>query len=225
MMKKNLALASLFFIFLCLCFSSLIKNHIDGYFPVANIQVEAPFLYVSKQDIEQALTPHTKQGLVNIDNQAIKSSLSAMPWVKSVNVKKIWPGTLFIKVDERRPIAQFNDNILIDESGVSFPNTKTSTVELIKLHGIDGSEKELLQEYKKMSRLLSSISLAPKMLEINSSIIILTMKDGLKLLMTKKGAKAQLERFIRVYPELAQKKSTPILRVDMRYKHGLAVKW
>lgn len=224
-MKKSISMLLLSIAVLLIFFSSPLISYVDHYFPITNIQVEAPFIYVSKQLIETNINEQIEKGLVSIDILSIENALNKLAWVHTAHVKKIWPGTLFIKIIERRPVAQFNDTMLIDELGALFLNDPLHTENLIKLQGAQGSEKELLQEYKKVSRLLNNIALVVTMLEITPSTTTIVMSDGLKLLMSSEEAKKQLARFIHVYPELSQKKTTPMIRVDMRYKHGLAVKW
>ena len=224
-MKKIIGYFALSLVSLCLFFSHSLISTLDDYFPITNVQVEAPFVYVSKLNIESTLSDHINKGLVSVDTALITKALNALPWVRQATVKKMWPGTLFIKIKERKAIAQFNDTFLIDELGESFSSETDSTINLVKLHGSQGSEKELLQEYKKLSRLLNNVALVIESLEITPSTLTIVMNDGLKLLMTKKETEEQMARFIHVYPELKQKKTTHLLRVDMRYKHGLAVKW
>jgi len=224
-MKKIIGYFSLSLFILCLCFNKKLTNNLDHFFPITKIQVEAPFLYVDKQSIQAIITDHTQSGLLSVNSASIKKTLYTLPLVRQVSVKKIWPGTLFIKINERRPIAIFNDTKLLDEQGELFKSNNVSTENLAKLHGMAGCEKELLHEYKKLSRLLISVSLTLNLLEIRPSMITLVTIDGLKVLLSNKGAEEQLLRFIHVYPELVKKRSTSIQRVDMRYKHGLAVKW
>tara|TARA_B110000879_G_C11112261_1_gene487958 strand:- start:447 stop:1154 length:708 start_codon:yes stop_codon:yes gene_type:complete len=223
--KKTCLITSVSLVIIsCLFWDKLIASA-DYFFPLTNVQVEAPFLYVSKQAIEEHLTPYMHKGLLHVDKKAITQKLTALPWVKHVSVKRIFPDTLSINLIERRPIARFNDDALLDEFGKRFPIGQVAQPMLPQLKGNAGSEKELLQDFKKVSRLLSNASLSLTVLEKKSSTLLLTMRDGLKLVVSNHDANKQLTRFIQLYPELTQKKSTPLLQVDLRYKHGLAVKW
>lgn len=210
---------------LALCFSPVLNDYLDDFFPLNNVQVEAPFVYVSKQTIEQQLTPFIKKGLLHINKSAIAKNLSSLPWVKQVNVKRVYPDTLFINLIERQPVAIFNDNDFLDDNGVSSPINQDVHPPLPKLKGNAGSEKELLQELKKVSKLLKAATLMVDVLEKRSSTLILTLSDGLKIVVDEKGAKDRLTRFVKIYPQLLQKKAQPLAQVDLRYKHGLAVKW
>lgn len=58
---------------------------------------------------------------INVKN--IRSRLAALPMMKSVNVKKVPPGTLYIDYSLRNPIAYLSEisNTVIDDEGVLFP--------------------------------------------------------------------------------------------------------
>ncbi len=223
--KKTAAFIGSLLITCAFVFWGKVSNYIDTFFPLTNVQVEAPFLYVNKQIIEQQLTPFMKKGLLHINKEAIQKKLTALPWVKLVSVKRVFPDTLFINIHERSPVAIFNENILIDDNGKGFPIDHNVQSILPKLKGNAGSEKELLQEFKKVSKLLKATSLTIDMLETKASMLILTMTNDIKVIMNKKDAHEKIARFAQVYPELMQKKAKPLDQVDLRYKHGLAVKW
>ena len=223
--KRTCLITTASLVALSFLFGDKLIAAVDEFFPLTNVQVEAPFLYVSKQTIQEHLTPYMHKGLLHINQKAINQKLTALPWVKHVSVKRIFPDTLSINLSERRPIARFNDDALLDGSGKRFPITQVAQPMLPQLKGNAGSEKELLQDFKKVSRLLSNASLSLTVLEKKSSTLFLTMSDDLTIVVSNHNASKKLTRFIQLYPELTQKKSTPLLQVDLRYKHGLAVKW
>jgi cell division protein FtsQ len=226
-MKKVATGVTIFIFMFGLCFYDVVFNYVDEYFPLTKIQVEASFNHINKQDIATRIENYTKHGLLRLDAKAMKQSLTQLPWVAYVNVERIWPGTLYVKIDERQPIVLFNETGLIDASGVLFQASQRSVPDLPKIIAKDkeGFEKELLQEFKKVSSILINVSLSLKQMEKESSTLTLTMKDGFTIVLSSKEAVSQLTRFIGVYPELKRQKTAPLLQADLRYQHGLAVKW
>lgn len=226
MIKKKAIITTTAILFTCaLVFNEKITNYLDNFFPLSNVQVEAPFIYVKKQTIEEQLTPYMKKGLLHINQNAIKQKLSALPWVKDITIKRVYPDTLFINIHEYQATAIFNEDFLLDENGLSFPITQNVQILLPKLKGNAGSEKELLQDFKKVSKLLKVTSLTVDALAKTASVMSITTTDDLKIIVNVKDAEEKLKRFVKVYPELLHKKSEPLAQVDLRYKHGLAVKW
>lgn len=45
------------------------------------------------------------QAMVTLDLGATQEALEASPWVASASVRRSWPGTVVVSVDERRPVA------------------------------------------------------------------------------------------------------------------------
>jgi cell division protein FtsQ len=212
-------------LFVSVVFYDSLKPYFKAWFPLKVIQVEAPYQHVSKQVIQSRLQPYITQSFLFIDKKAMEHALQTLPWVKFVRVSKKWPDTVVVDIKERIPIARFNESGLIDDTGSVYYPKKLTQFKLPQLIGIDGSAKDLLQDFKKMSKMLGNVSLTLDMLKKETTYTTLSMKDGFDVILSNNNSIQQLERFIRIYPELANHKSRSLQRVDLRYKHGLAAQW
>jgi cell division protein FtsQ len=206
-------------------FYDSVTSYLEENFPFNKIQVEAPFIYVSKHKIEQKVLPELKHGFFLINKSKTAHSLEKLSWVDKATVKRVWPDVLIIKINERRPIAKFNKQGLVDDHGEVFFPKNLVQFDLPQLIGEQGSEKELLHQFKKMSSILSNVSLSLNVLKNEPQKLTLIMKDGLEVVMSKKQSVSQLKRFVTIYPKLAEHRAKPLLHLDLRYRHGLAVRW
>jgi cell division protein FtsQ len=71
--------------------------------------------------IRQAAGNIHGEALIDVDTTAVKARLAALPWVKDVEVRRDWPGTLAVSVTERTPVAVLpsgTEVALLDEEGV-----------------------------------------------------------------------------------------------------------
>lgn len=224
-MTKIFAALAVIISIVIIFFSESLLSLCQEWFPIQQVRVEAPFIQVSKQSIEEKLRPYGADSFLFLDNNKVRRALLAMPWVKDVVVSKKWPKTLVVTIREHQPVARFNQKGLIDTDGTLFYPDKLPEYPLPKLLGKEGSEKQLLQQFKKMSSMLLSASLKLDSLEKVGSIMTLMINDKFKIVLNSKEAIKQLQRFIKVYPELVAQEERDLRQVDLRYKHGLAVQW
>ena len=71
--------------------------------PIKYVRIEGVFQYLSKNEVQAVLQPLVLTGFFDADMQAIHTAVSAMPWVETVTVKRIWPDAIDIKVHEKKP--------------------------------------------------------------------------------------------------------------------------
>ncbi len=78
----------------------------------------------SKESILAALDVQPGMPVLDIDLDAARARLEALPWVRSAEIERRMPDTLFIKIEERRPFAFWQRNgalMLIDRDGMVIP--------------------------------------------------------------------------------------------------------
>lgn len=74
-------------------------------FALSAIRVEGT-LRASPDVVRGAIAAHVGGNLLSLDLDRIASEVSAIPWVRRVELKRILPATLRVEVEEREPAAQ-----------------------------------------------------------------------------------------------------------------------
>ena len=90
----------------------------------------------SKKDILDILPAPGNDNLFNLKLAKIKTNLLSFPWVKNVEVRRILPGTLYLRIFEYIPFVVWQNKgtfKLLDEDGlvitsVDYPNSKLPLV-------------------------------------------------------------------------------------------------
>ncbi len=81
--------------------------------------------------VEGAVTVELGTPLVDLDTAQIAASVSALPWVHSVEVRRRWPSSLHIDVTERTPVAVLPDGrgglVLVDSEGIAMATARFQT--------------------------------------------------------------------------------------------------
>jgi cell division protein FtsQ len=90
-------------------------------FALREIEME-PCAHVTKEDVRSALGGARDQSLFSLSPASAGKRLQQHPWVRSVSIRKAWPDTLVVKVDERVPVAMVNFDALyyVDGEGKVF---------------------------------------------------------------------------------------------------------
>lgn len=217
----------LFIFFLGALFVATQSFHSDGlWFPITTVKVEGKFVNVTRKDIAKVVTPYLKEGFWGISLSHISNTLRDNPWIKQARLKRVWPETILVAIKEREPLLRFGDGSVVDDHGELFSPPKGSLpANLPMIKSEAGLKKELLQEFEKISKILARAHISLTELDKNRSSMKLNTGKGMLLVTSNKSFVMELERFVDVYPTIAEEKKARMVRVDLRYRHGMAVQW
>jgi cell division protein FtsQ len=198
-------------------------------FPTRSIKIHGEYSHVSKTAIEHTIAPFVRGSFFDTDIVGIKEQLLMLPWVETVTVKRVWPGNLVIYLQEQKPFAIWNKDKLLSENGVVFASVTNEFVNsLPQLSGSIDEQKQVIQQYKKFTEILSTRDLHIKQLQLTSDKLwVLRTNEGLVIMLGEKDTQARLARFMDVYPKIASTNPTTAQPkyIDLRYSDGVAIKW
>jgi cell division protein FtsQ len=140
-------------------------------------------------------------------------------------VRRVWPDGLRIRVQERVAVARWGDDGLLTAEGEVFrPTVSTIPQDLPRLAGDNDLAPEVLRTYRAVAQQLAPLGLALTELRRDPrGGWRLQLADGLTVAIGADRLERGLRRFVRLYPELKSRGAGRLLRVDLRYPHGLAV--
>ena len=181
--------------------------------------------HVPPQAVRHAVRTALGSGFFTTHVEAVRAAVAALPWVASVSVRRSWPHSLYVDITEEQPVVRWNGDGLMDAQGRVFVHTTDSAwAKLPVLNGPEGSEQDLLAEYRTFAALLAPHSLGLRQLTVNArGDADLQLDDGLEVRLGRDNAELRLERFVSVaLPTLAAQLAN-VAYVDMRYTNGFAV--
>ena len=77
--------------------------------PVRQVSFVEPLEHTRRLEIEQVLPASIKGNFFSINLDAVRASMEQLPWVRKVEVRRVWPSRLEISVEEHRPAARWGD--------------------------------------------------------------------------------------------------------------------
>lgn len=194
-------------------------------FPVTEIVVRGPLKNAERGDIEAAL-----KGLGGnffaVDLAAVRVRLEQVPWVRRVDVRRVWPDRIEAGVEEHVAFARWGDEALVNTFGEKFLGKSNESLPIFT--GPQGSEGELTRRYRRFVELLAPLGEAPeRVLLTPRHAWQLRLASGLNLELGRDAAEPveqRLARFVAAYPDSLARLGRRFEHVDLRYPNGFALR-
>ena len=195
--------------------------------PIKYVRVEGVFQHLGKDELRTALEPLVTTGFFEADMQEIDQVVSALPWVDTVSVKRVWPDTIALKISEKKPFARWGETGLITEQGVIFtPKSIDSFKNLVILKGPEQQQAKVLEIMKGIKTALADQSMALSEFSINERWAwTIKLTNGLEIILGREEQLKKLQRFLKTLAILKPEHIAAMTIVDLRYPNGYAVSW
>lgn len=199
----------------------------DDTLPILHVSVEGNFKQISKEELISAVNLYVKGGFLSVDVDGIQSAGEKLPWVKHVQVRKIWPDRLHLIVDEQVPVARWDKHSLLNQKGEIFsPKDRKGTGDLAQLDGPNKSYGVVTKRYLLMGGELKKYGLKIQQLSLDKrGAWRITLSNGVKVILGRTQSKQRFKRFLHIYKSSLEPYQTQIAEMDMRYPNGLSVVW
>jgi cell division protein FtsQ len=190
----------------------------------------ANYKHVTREQLEAVLKHFDQEGFFSISVAQLREELSTIPWVKAVQVSHVWPDTLKIKLIEKKPVAIWNQQLMMRD-GELFEGTVSDWQQeaeeaLPRLSGPKDQQRDVLQMFQKLSKLLLTYGLRANSLVLrDNQSWELKLANGVVLRLGKRDIERRILRFCQAYPVVFADKIDHLSAVDLRYVHGMAAQW
>ncbi len=197
--------------------------------PVRAVLVAGEFHQLSRVALERAVAAEVVGvGFLAADVEAVRRAALALPWVREVSVRRVWPDRLQIAVVERGAVALWNGVSLLEEDGALFtPNAVDGVGALVTLAGPEGRHGEVLDRLRELEAAIAGSALAPIArveLEARGTWRV-ALADGAEVVLGHEQGARELARFARAATALTEAYPAGFARADLRYSNGFAVRW
>lgn len=186
--------------------------------------------HLDTKDIMEMMKVRRGDSLVDLRFSDMEQKLKRSPWIKEASLRKQYPGTLVIRIDEASPkalLSRKKELYLLDQEGNILEKIQGDTVPFLPiLKEIDPKDRKAISEAMKLVGVLSGHdSFADReSLEIGIESYGLTMNmDGEMLKVGYGQYPEKLARWAELEPEI-RKRGVSIKYVDLRFKDSVIVK-
>ncbi|MBS1158261.1 MAG: cell division protein FtsQ [Proteobacteria bacterium] len=201
--------------------------------PVRQVEFVEPLAHTRRVEVEQILAGSLKGNFFSLNLESVRGALEMLPWVRKVEVRRIWPAKLQVKVEEHRPLARWGEGRgeLVNSYGEVFAALpgEQELVALPLLAGPAGTASEVLTHFSEYVGAFKAVGERPFQLTLSPRLAWqLKLENGMVVDMGREQPKSpvalRLQRFIEVYPETVAKRAVRPAVVDLRYPNGFAMK-
>lgn len=195
--------------------------------PIRYVKIEGAFQYTNKDTLKQVLTPEMKKGFYHADMDNIHRLISGLPLVEQVDVKRVWPDAVHIKIVEQKPIVRWGEKALLNKQGVILvPENIEDFKNLPLITGPEGQEKKLLEIMKGVYIVLRDKSMQLAEFHVNERRAWrIKLATGLEMQLGRKAPLENMQRFLQTMDLLGEEQIAMMASVDTRYPNGYAVTW
>ena len=202
-------------------------------FPIREVVVMHELREVRRSEVERVLAGRLLGNFFSVNLETVRQSLEQLPWVRSAEVRRQWPASIEVGIEEHVPVAFWGQATgkLVTTRGEIFTASMSAPPEqpMPVLFGPTGFVPEMLVYYQQAQELLQKIGRTPSALSVSPRLAVqLKLDDGMVVELGRQQAKApvreRLERFVEYYGSvLTAARHRPGV-VDMRYPNGFALR-
>jgi len=195
--------------------------------PLKRVRIDGTYAHMDRAELQRAVAGVATGGFFTVDVEKVWAAAKSLPWVQEASVRRVWPDEIWIRVTERVPVARWGSDGLVTAEGQVFrPAPSTIPGGLNRLVAADASAPELVRVYREAAPRIAKLGTTLVELRLDArGAWWLSLGDGLAVALGNEAFDERLERFLRLYPGLVARPEGKLVSVDLRYPHGLAVRW
>lgn len=207
--------------------------------PVADMALD----YVTPVNLRAALDGQVGGNFFLLNLAQARAAIEATPWVRHADVRRVWPDTLRVNIEEQRPLAFWNENQMLNTWGEAFTANAGELPDGLNIPQLNGpahSERLVVQRYAEIAG-----SFAPLGLSVHDATLTpryaweVALSNGMGLSLGRDPAAdvpdphgragalpfaARIDRFVRAWPELTRRLGQRIRHADLRHPNGFAIR-
>lgn len=206
------------------------------WFALTTIEVKTPVAHVTEAQIRLVAERQVRGTFFTVDLENVRGSLEKLPWVREARVERRWPDTLVVSLVEHVPLARWNDNALVSDTGEVFVAAVDDA--LPRLSGPDDSSAEVVAAYRRHQAALGPLGMRIDEMRLTPRRAWrIRLDNGMQLALGREKTDTRVARFVALYPRLFGARPQPAadgsataaepvlpLTVDLRYSDGFAVR-
>jgi cell division protein FtsQ len=181
-----------------------------------------PLEHVTREELGEVVRKEIKEGFITVDLAAVRNAFMKLPWVRDAAVRRVWPQSLEVIVEEQVALACWGSAALVNMQGEIF--TAPCDSGLPVFDGPSRSSRDMARQYAVFAKLLHPLQQRIEKLTLSPRRAWqISLQQGTVLELGREQMEARLERYARLHGSAAVLLNRRLSRVDLRYPNGFAV--
>ena len=200
----------------------------DIYFPIKNISIESIIININKDDVfEKSKNYLDSKSFFNFKINILKKEIEKVSWVKSADIRRVYPGEIKIYIEEHIPIAIWNNESYMNNIGdIFFIHDIKKNLPIISSN--QSGNKIMFEYFSLLLKYISDENFDIKIKKIEENDIrslSAYLSSGIIVKFGSKDIRNKIHTFIKVYKTLNTSDLEKIRYIDMRYSNGFSIGW
>ncbi|GAA4342556.1 cell division protein FtsQ/DivIB [Pigmentiphaga soli] len=197
---------------------------------------EGTLQHVTPATVRAAIAGRLQGNFFTADLEQVRQVFETVPWVRHASVRRQWPNSLVVTMQEHRVLGLWNENRLLNTYGESFTANLGEAEEdgsMPVFGGPEGSEKMVAQRYADMLRWFAPLHLKPERVLLTPRYAWqVALSSGLTVDLGRDPAtvstvdtvslEARVQRFVQALPVIDSRIGRA-QHADLRYPNGFAI--
>ena len=210
-------------------------------FPTRHIDVIGNMPNSTSEQIVEAVAEVSASNILRVDIAKVAEAAESLPWVEDATIRRKWPDTLEVQINERVILARWNDTEYLDQLGTVISIPELSDSSLPHLQGPETTALKVLEAYQSWNRVVANVDLEIKSVRLSErgsweiSVSPFSLADGtiephvanepIRVIVGNNDMPKRSKRFLKLYAEIFQPVHEQVAVIDMRYPDGVSVTW
>ncbi|MBU0620260.1 MAG: cell division protein FtsQ/DivIB [Gammaproteobacteria bacterium] len=191
-------------------------------FPLRAVELTAAPQRVPVAALEKLVREKVSGNFFTVDLERTRQAFEQLPWVRKVSVRRKFPWSLEVEVEEQVVLARWNGTELVNTHGEVFAGKVEH--KLPEFIGQPDSSLQVAQMYAELSAVLQPLQQQIVQLSLSPRYAWqVRLDDGMVIELGREEMQQRLARFVAVYPYSLAVLARPAKQVDLRYRSGFAV--
>jgi cell division protein FtsQ len=163
--------------------------------------------------------------------ETLRESFEQVPWVRQANIRRVWPNSLHIELEEHKATAVWGDGRLVNAQGELFSANLGEAEEqgpLPQFAGPNEASNQVLRRYVELVQWLAPLNVRPESLTLSTRHAwTVKLDDGTTLLLGREQGVAmedRISKWVASVPRLQSRLASRPELYDLRYPNGFAVR-
>ena len=191
--------------------------------PIKQISIIGEYQHIDKEQVDLIANEYIEGNFFSINLDQTRHAFKKLAWVREIAIRKKFPDTLEVTIEEHKPIARWGRVGLVNSYGEIF--NAASQEELPSFIGYETFVKEMTLKFMEMNKILSKELMQVGTITLSERLSWEVITDNqVRVILGRDNIIKKLNLFTNNYQNILAGLKNRIEYVDLRYKDGFSVK-
>lgn len=192
-------------------------------FPLKEVSILGDLNHIKPAQLALVVEKKLKGGFFLVNLKEAHDAFENLDWVKKASVRRRWPDSIEVVIEEHKPLAKWGASGLVSTKGDVFNEMVGDDLPVFV--GPEASAEMLTKQYELFNQILKPIDMQIiKLTMTERTAWQLMTQSGLTIELGRMEVETRLKRFVKIYQSTIEKLNKQLTYADLRYPNGFAIR-